>query len=62
MIGSLTKRAKFQNWYLAEGGERRAMERLVLPIGALGLVDKRPEVIAALTAAEIMVRIGRPKG
>jgi xanthine dehydrogenase accessory factor len=30
-----------------------------LPIGAFGLVDKRPEVIAALAAAEIMVHIGR---
>ncbi len=42
---------------------RRLLERLVLPIGgkafpdALG--DKRPEVIAALAAAEIMVHIGR---
>lgn len=59
MVGSKTKRAKFSSWYLGEGGARAALRRLVLPIGAFGLVDKRPEVIAALAAAEIMVHIGR---
>jgi len=59
MVGSATKRARFSSWYLAEGGERDALRRLVLPIGAFGLVDKRPEVIAALAAAEILVHIGR---
>jgi xanthine dehydrogenase accessory factor len=59
MVGSKTKRAKFTSWFLGEGGERDALRRLVLPIGAFGLVDKRPEVIAALAAAEIMVHIGR---
>lgn len=59
MVGSKTKRAKFQHWFLAEGGDRDALRRLVLPIGSFGLVDKRPEVIAALAAAEILVHIGR---
>lgn len=64
MVGSRTKRARFQSWYFAEaGGDLAAMERLVLPIGGHafpdGLGDKRPEVIAALAAAEIMVQIGR---
>jgi xanthine dehydrogenase accessory factor len=59
MVGSATKRAKFTNWYVEQGGSREAVRRLVLPIGDLGLVDKRPEVIAALAAAEIMVHIGR---
>jgi xanthine dehydrogenase accessory factor len=59
MVGSRTKRAKFRGWYAAEGGDPDAVKRLVLPIGAFGLVDKRPEVIAALAAAEIMVHIGR---
>ncbi|HTM77313.1 MAG TPA: xanthine dehydrogenase accessory protein XdhC, partial [Devosia sp.] len=59
MVGSRTKRARFSSWYLAEGGEKAALERLVLPIGDQGLGDKRPEVIAALAAAEIMVHIGR---
>jgi xanthine dehydrogenase accessory factor len=60
MVGSRTKRAKFARWFEAEaGGNRAALLRLVLPIGDFGLVDKRPEVIAALAAAEIMVQIGR---
>ena len=59
MVGSKTKRAKFASWYRGEGGTEEALRRLVLPIGAFGLVDKRPEVIAALAAAEIMVNIGR---
>lgn len=63
MVGSRTKRAKFRSWFLGERGDPAALERLVLPIGGMaypeGLGDKRPEVIAALAAAEIMVQIGR---
>ena len=63
MVGSKTKRARFRSWYLGEGGDAAALDRLVLPIGGAayprGLGDKRPEVIAALAAAEIMVHIGR---
>jgi xanthine dehydrogenase accessory factor len=59
MVGSKTKRAKFARWYRGEGGTEAQLKRLTLPIGDFGLVDKRPEVIAALAAAEIMVQIGR---
>jgi xanthine dehydrogenase accessory factor len=59
MVGSRTKRARFSSWYLGEGGDAAALDRLVLPIGAQGLGDKRPSVIAALAAAEIMVHIGQ---
>jgi xanthine dehydrogenase accessory factor len=59
MIGSRTKRARFASWFKDEGGEPQVLNRLVMPIGADGLGDKRPEVIAALAAAEIMVHIGR---
>ncbi|KKB07268.1 xanthine dehydrogenase accessory protein XdhC [Devosia chinhatensis] len=58
MVGSQTKRAKFASWFIDQGGDAKALERLVLPIGAQGLGDKRPAVIAALAAAEIMVHIG----
>ena len=59
MVGSMTKRARFSSWYRGEGGDAKALERLVLPIGQMGLGDKRPAVIAALAAAEIMVHIGQ---
>ncbi|MFN3973625.1 MAG: XdhC family protein, partial [Gemmobacter sp.] len=58
MVGSRTKRAKFSSWFVEQGGDVGALSRLVLPIGAQGLGDKRPSVIAALAAAEIMVQIG----
>lgn len=57
MVGSQTKRARFSSWYREEGGEQQTLDRLILPIGRQGLGDKRPEVIAALAAAEIMVHI-----
>lgn len=63
MVGSKTKRARFRSWCLSEGGDPAALDRLVLPIGGgaypQGLGDKRPAVIAALAAAEILVQIGR---
>jgi xanthine dehydrogenase accessory factor len=64
MVGSKTKRARFRSWYLSEGYPADRLDGLVLPIGSMafpeGLGDKRPEVIAALAAAEILVHIGRP--
>lgn len=59
MVGSRTKRARFASWFGAAGGTAAQLARLTLPIGEQGLGDKRPEVIAALAAAEIMVHIGR---
>ena len=58
MVGSRTKRAKFASWFVEQGGDAGALKRLILPIGAQGLGDKRPSVIAALAAAEIMVHLG----
>ncbi|ARM13423.1 MULTISPECIES: xanthine dehydrogenase accessory protein XdhC [Rhizobium] len=57
MIGSATKRATLASWLSREGGERGSMERLTLPIGGSTVRDKRPEVIAAMTAAEILTAL-----
>lgn len=54
MIGSKTKKATFHNWLLREGGTEEDFARLVSPIGGYSVPDKRPEVIAALAAAEIV--------
>ncbi len=55
MIGSKTKRATFRRWFLSEaGGTEKQFARLVCPIGGISLRDKRPAVIAALAAAEIV--------
>jgi xanthine dehydrogenase accessory factor len=55
MIGSQTKKATFRSWYLkSAGGSEADFVRLVSPIGGDTVKDKRPAVIAALVAAEIM--------
>ena len=54
MIGSATKRALFMNWLEDNGHGRDLGDSLTCPIGGSAVKDKRPEVIAALTAAEIL--------
>lgn len=54
LIGSHTKRRRFERWFAARGGTAAALAGLVCPIGDVGVVDKRPPVIAAFTATEIM--------
>lgn len=58
MIGSKTKKATFRNWFLkTAGGTEAEFERLVSPIGGDAVKDKRPTVIAALAAAEMMTAL-----
>ena len=56
MIGSRTKRVSFLRW-LRPRRARSDTAALVCPIGAAGRPDKRPEVIAAFVAAEILQRL-----
>lgn len=61
MIGSATKRARFESGFLRGGGRKETLARLICPIGGGDVDDKRPEVIAALTAAELVRSLlGRP--
>lgn len=57
MIGSKTKRATFKNWLVRETGGTGLFDRLVCPIGGTVVKDKRPPVIAALAAAEILTAV-----
>jgi xanthine dehydrogenase accessory factor len=60
MIGSKTKKATFRNWFLkTAGGSEAEFSRLVSPIGGDAIKDKRPRVIAALAAAEIMTALAQ---
>ncbi|MDN5926092.1 MAG: xanthine dehydrogenase accessory protein XdhC [Hyphomicrobiales bacterium] len=62
MIGSKTKKATCKSWYLkTAGGTEEEFARLVSPIGGSALRDKRPAVIAALAAAEIMTALAKPE-
>jgi xanthine dehydrogenase accessory factor len=57
MIGSRTKRVSFQRWLKRAEGAPPDTAPLVCPIGAAGRPDKRPEVIAAFVAAEILTSL-----
>jgi xanthine dehydrogenase accessory protein XdhC len=59
LIGSRTKRRRFERWFAARDGDPARLDRLVSPIGDLGVSDKRPEVIAALVTAEILQVLDR---
>lgn len=58
MIGSKSKRATFRSWYLKEAEQQSQGQdnfaRLVCPVGGEAVKDKRPAVIAALVAAEVL--------
>jgi len=57
MIGSKTKKATFKNWLKREVAREDLFENLVCPVGGAVVKDKRPEVIAALAAAEVLTAV-----
>ena len=59
MVGSATKRATFKSWLAKETDGTVSVKKLVLPIGGNTVRDKRPAVIAALVAAELLTIYGR---
>jgi xanthine dehydrogenase accessory factor len=62
MIGSKSKRATFSHWFRHEGGDGSVLAQMVCPMGGSAVRDKRPEVIAALTAAEVMTALNAARG
>jgi xanthine dehydrogenase accessory factor len=55
VIGSATKRARFESQLRAAGHDQAAIGSLVCPIGAFaGVTSKEPAAIAAMTAAELL--------
>ena len=61
MIGSKTKRGVFGHHLARQGLDPALIDRLVLPIGGSVVRDKRPEVIAALVAAEVLTAVLSPQ-
>lgn len=57
LIGSATKRARFEKRLIADGIPRARLARLVCPIGAIGLASKAPEVLAIAIAAELLLTV-----
>ena len=54
LIGSLTKRRRFEKRFRQQGLPQSAIERLVCPIGVTGISGKKPAEIAIAVAAEIL--------
>jgi xanthine dehydrogenase accessory factor len=55
LIGSATKRARFRSQMRGAGLTEVQLARLVCPIGVPGLESKDPAVIAASTAAQLLI-------
>lgn len=60
LIGSATKRRRFEHSFRQLGMEEERLQSLICPIGERGIRDKRPEVIAALVAAEVVEHVLHP--
>jgi xanthine dehydrogenase accessory factor len=62
LIGSRTKRRQFERAFRDLGIADERIARLVCPIGGGRIRDKRPAVIAALVAAELLEALAQAKG
>ena len=60
LIGSRTKRARFERGFRDLGIPEDHIARLVCPIGGNRIKDKRPAVIAAMTASELICALAEP--
>ncbi len=58
LIGSKTKRARFEHRLRERGFAAGAIERMVCPIGVAGVAGKEPMVIAVAVVAQLLQRAG----
>lgn len=58
LIGSATKRARFEHRFEARGLDRSLIERITCPIGVPGVPGKEPEVIAVAVVAQLLQQAG----
>jgi xanthine dehydrogenase accessory factor len=54
LIGSKTKRVKFERRLLDRGVPAERLVEMVCPIGVTGIIDKAPSSIAVAVAAQLM--------
>ncbi len=54
LIGSRTKRARFEHRYRARGIDDATLARMTCPIGMPGITGKEPEVIAIAVVAQLL--------
>ncbi len=55
LIGSRTKRARFEHRLLAQGVPAGLLARMVCPIGLPGIVGKQPQLIAVSVVAQLLL-------
>jgi xanthine dehydrogenase accessory factor len=61
LIGSKTKRVKFERRLMERGVDEERLGEMTCPIGVTGIVDKAPSSIAVAVAAQLMqIRVARP--
>ena len=54
LIGSVSKRRRFEKRYRQQGMPQALLDRLICPIGVDGITGKKPAEIAVAVAAEIL--------
>jgi len=59
LIGSRTKRARFEHRLRERGFDASAIDRIVCPIGLPGVVGKEPEGIAVAVVAQVLQHSAR---
>lgn len=57
LIGSRTKRTRFERRLIGDGLRPAALAKLTCPIGAIGLSSKDPAVLAVAVAVEVMLKV-----
>lgn len=62
LIGSASKRARFEKRWRARGIAYGTLSRLTCPIGVPGITGKAPKVIAIAAVAQILREIEQPSG
>ncbi len=55
LIGSATKRARFEKRLVPDGLPRARLAALTCPMGEIGLDSKLPQVMAVAIAAELLL-------
>ena len=60
LIGSTTKRARFEHRLRERGIDEVLLQRLVCPIGIEGIVGKHPEVVAVSAVAQLLRLSSQP--
>jgi xanthine dehydrogenase accessory factor len=60
LIGSRTKRARFETRLRQRGVDEARLQRMVCPIGLPGIEGKQPEVIAVAVVAQLLLQCAVP--